>query len=170
MGSSEKCCLIQRRWQLVSQLVGALSPRQAQRILSGLSTNFSLDRNYSIYKSLNHKRLVLLSINSVKIFLKENHFNTTYLIFYRTRQSLSEGQNQTHSFEMLTWKLNYTCSGAYLHSAGTQRGNLHQSSRTTRRMTYFILRVHAEVGASYSYHRRKLGRGFNKMQANGPGR
>ena len=46
---------------------------------------------------------------------------------------------------MQTQKLNNTRFWAYLYySAGTQHGNLYQSSVTTSRVTYFILRAQAQ--------------------------
>ena len=35
-------------------------------------------------------------------------------------------------------------------------------------MTYFILRAHIGTGVSHNQHRKKLGRGFEKMQVNRP--
>ena len=55
---------------------------------------------------------------------------------------------------------------AFLHSVGTQHGNLHPGGGT-----YFILRAYTGTGVSHSQHRKKkLGEVFEKMQVNGPER
>ena len=36
------------------------------------------------------------------------------------------------------------------------------------RVTHFILRAYTGTGFSHSQHRNKIGRGFGKMQVNGP--
>ena len=82
---------------------------QPQRNMSGLKTNFSLSPSYLICRSLNYKSLN----NSVKIF-HTGTIATQHTISYRTQQSLSEGQNHTHSFEMPIGKDTDTCFGAYL--------------------------------------------------------
>ena len=81
---------------------------------------------------------------SCQIFHKET--STTHFIFHRTHQSLSECQNYMHHFEMPTQTNNNTYFGAYLHSAGTQHGNLHLMSAATSRVTYFILPAHTGTG------------------------
>ena len=59
-------------------------------------------------------------------------------------------------------KLNNTCFGAYLNSMGTQHRNLHQSSGTASRLTYFILQVHTGTELSSN-----SGQVFDKMQVDG---
>ena len=62
---SQKCIQMQIIFQfnmfpnLVSLLVGALSPVNHKRIISGLKTNFILSSSYSFHKSLSHKSLFL---------------------------------------------------------------------------------------------------------------
>ena len=69
---------------------------------------------------------------------------------------------------MQTQRNTTTCFGAYLNSAGTQHGNLHQLSVTMSRMTYFILRAHTGTGASHRQHRKHSEEVSEKMQVNGP--
>ena len=46
--------------------------------------------------------------------------------------------------------LNNTSFGAYLYSVGSQRGNLHQSSVISSRVTYFILPADTGTSGSHS--------------------
>ena len=52
---------------------------------------------------------------------------------------------------------------AYFYSADTQHGNLHPK----RRPFFFFCGTTQEL-VSHSKHRKKIGRGFGKMQVNGP--
>ena len=63
---------------------------------------------------------------------------------------------------MPTRKHNNTCFETYQYSAGTQHGNLHQSSGTTSRETYFILRAHPGTGGKPKLIQEKRERGFGK--------
>ena len=48
---------------------------------------------------------------------------------------------------------NNTCFKAYLYSTDSQHGNLHQSSLTTSRVTYFILQADTGTCVSHSQYR-----------------
>ena len=54
--------------------------------------------------------------------------------------------------------------GAYLYSAGTQHGNLHQSSATISKVTYLILCVQTEACVSHSYHGKNSGEVLGKNE------
>ena len=57
--------------------------------------------------------------------------------------------------------------GAYLYSAGSHYGNLHQLPVTMSRMTYFILQTHTGTGVSHSQHWKNSGQVWEKLQVNG---
>ena len=52
---------------------------------------------------------------------------------------------------------------AYLYSAGTQHGNLHQAG-----WPIFVLRAYTGTSVSHSHHRKRSGEVLEKMQMNGP--
>ena len=56
------------------------------------------------------------------------------------------------------------CLGAYLYSAGSQHGNLHQSSVTRRRVTYFILWAHQEHALVTTNEKKKSRKRFEKWR------
>ena len=107
-----------------------------QRITVGLKTNFNLSRSYSFHKSLFHT----------------SHFS-------------NNSSDSIHNFGTQTEKNNNTCLGAYLYPAGPQDGNLHQSSVTKSRVTYFILRVHKGTGVNHSQHMKTSGDVSGKTNA-----
>ena len=55
-----------------------------------------------------------------------------------------------YSLSIMTYN---TCFGNYLHSVGTEHGDLHQMSVTMSRVTYSTLRAIAETAISHSSHR-----------------
>ena len=64
---------------------------------------------------------------------------------------MSLGKSKLYShFEMRTRKHNNTRFGANSCSAGTQHGNLRQSSRMAGRVTYHILWAHTGTGVRHS--------------------
>ena len=93
----------------VSQLVSWCSePSLSKRTISRLKTNFSQSPSYSFHKSLHHKSLSLKPrLNYILKFQNANSENTV------------------------------TRFGAYLYSAGTKQGNLHQLSVTMSRATFY---------------------------------
>ena len=125
----------------ISLVSWCFKPSQSQGIISELKTNFSLPPSYSFHKSLYYKSLFL------KPKLK---------LYPQFRNAKPEAK-----------KNNDTCFGAYLHSAGTQHGNLHQLSVTLSRVTYFILRSNTGTYVGHSHHRKYSGKVLEKMQVNG---
>ena len=112
-------------------------PSQPQKIISRLKTNFYLSP-YLFHKSL---------------YLKSLFLKPQLKLHPQVRNA-----NQTN---------NNTCFGAYLHSTGTQHGNLHQLSVTMSRVTYFILRAHTGTCVSHSQHRKNSGEVLKKCRLMG---
>ena len=117
--------------ELVSQLVGALSPVNHKGLYQGCKQTSSLSPTYSFHKFFFSNHNSIMSIISV----------------HKPRKTI------THDY-----------FEAYLYSAGTQRGNLHQLSATMSRVTCFILRAHTGTGVSHCPTHAKLGRGLEKCR------
>ena len=143
----------------------------------------STTKDHIIYQSWKRTSIYLLVIHSTDYYTTNLICQTTALcqIFHEetnTTQRASyfihhinlsrKGKFPIHNFEMPNQKNNNTCLGAYLYSAGTQHGSLHQSSVTMHRVTDFILRANTGTGVSRSQHRKNSGEVLENMQVNGP--
>ena len=146
--SNKSVCLIDGeskfywlRSKISGWLVGScFEPSQPQGIISGLRANSSVSPSNC-------------------------HSTSQYItsLFFSDHNS-----NYSHNSGTQNHKSTDTCFWAYLYSAGTQHGNLHQSSITTSRVTYFILRAHTGTGVSHNKHRKHSGDFWDKMQLTGP--
>ena len=94
-----------------------------------------------------------------------------YFFSKLTAQILEEGQFLKPQLYLWLTGVLEPVSGLF---AGTQHGNLHQSSLTTSRVTYFILRRPRRDSALATLHARKtrgrLKKRKEKKKSNGPGR
>ena len=122
-----------RDMTLVSYLVVALNPVSHKRLYQGW-------KQTSIH---------LLVIHST------NHYTTCF--FFSNHNS-----NDIHNFGTQTKTNSSTYLGAYLYSAGTQHGTLHQLSVTTSGAILFILRAHAGTGVGHSQYKKNLGEVLKK--------